>query len=238
MAWHKRSKEGEVRRQRQYYTLIASLPLLPPLERAERLPINRDRLQDRLRLLAPDDAAIVERAEAFITWQRQPLERTDAEVVAVFQALMLPGTPAALIEVVAFRMQQRTLMAALRRRQRGLPAPAADEPWGVGPWVAHIVRHWQEPDFRLGLLQPWVPQARAYLEAGDTLALERLLMQQVWTHLERLVQDNLFGFAAVLVYLFKWDMLQRWLSYNRPAAQVRFEALVGDITRDHQPLFP
>ena len=41
---------------RSYYTLVASLPALPRLEQAERLPINETRLVERLRMLHPEDA--------------------------------------------------------------------------------------------------------------------------------------------------------------------------------------
>ena len=61
---------------RQYIALIASLPPLPPFDRAERLPINEDRLAVLLRMLEGEDLAMVERVASFLAWQRQPMERT------------------------------------------------------------------------------------------------------------------------------------------------------------------
>ena len=224
-------------RQRQYYTLMSSLPWLPYFERAERLPINAVRLAERLSMLEPDDRMIIDRTLAFLDWQKQPIERTDAQVAAFFQdTVALTSSHPLLLQMIEYRMNERTLMAALRRRHKGLPAPEPPETWGVGPWVQHIERHWEESDFRLALMFPWLPQARQYLAAGETLALERLLMGLIWRQLERLTPD-MFSFEAVLAYLFKWDILQRWLSYNRDTAHTRFDALVTEILGEHDQLF-
>jgi hypothetical protein len=140
-------------------------------------------------------------------------------------------------ELIGFTIDQRTIMVALRRRHRGLPSPSPTDVWGVGQWVKYIEQHWDDPDFRLGNMYPWIPQARAYLEQGQTFALERFLMQQLWTHIDRLVPGNNFGFESVLAYLFKWRLLQQWLSYDVEAAKARFEDLVSEVLHEHQQLF-
>jgi hypothetical protein len=226
-----------VPRQRQYYTLISSLPALPRFERAERLPINEVRLVERLRMLDPDDRIVVERTASFLAWQRQPVERTDAEVVAFFRQMTdWTSSYPVLRQMIEYRMELRTVMAALRRRHRGLPAPAPAEAWGVGPWVSYIERHWEEADFRLAAIFPWIPQARQHLVAGETLALERLLMGLIWDRVD-LLSPDMFAFARLLAYLFKWDILRRWLACNRETAQTRFETLVMEVIGEHDQLF-
>ncbi|MEE8297174.1 MAG: DUF2764 family protein [Hyphomicrobium sp.] len=225
-------------RRHQYITLIASLPPLQFFDRAERLPINEIRLRQRLTMLQPADRRVVERTADFLAWQRQPVERTDTQVVALFQGMTdLAASYPVLMQAIESRMNSRTIMAALRRRQRGASAPTADEPWGVGPWVAHIERNWDDPTFRLSGIFRWVEPARQHLIAGETLALERLLMQQIWHQVDRIAHANMFSFEAVVAYLFKWDILQRWLSYNRAPAQTRFEALVTEVIGEHEQLF-
>jgi hypothetical protein len=227
-----------VTRRRQYITLISSLPPLPRFERAERLPINEDRLATRLRILDAEDRAIIERVADFLAWQRQPVDRTDAEVVTLFRNIgPVASRHPALMLMIEQRMNERTIMAALRRRHRGEAMPAAGEPWGVGAWVHHIENNWDDPDFKLGKILPWVPQARQHLEAGETLALERRLMTLVWDTVDLLSQGDPFGFEVVLAYLFKWDILQRWLSYERQAARERFETLITEVIGEHAQLF-
>ena len=224
-------------RQPQYYTLIASLPALPRFERAQRLPINEVRLAERLSMLEANDRAVVERTASFLAWQRQPVERTDAEVVGSFREMLdWTSSHPVLRHMIEYRMNERTVMAALRRRHRGMPAPAAGEAWGVGPWVRHIAQHWEEPDFRLFPIFPWISQARQHLVAGESLLLERLLMGVIWDRVDLLTPD-MFAFDTVLAYLFKWDILRRWLACNREAAQTRFETLVTEVIGEHDQLF-
>lgn len=224
-------------RQHAYYTLIASLPWLPRFDRAESVPISEQRLTERLRMLQPEDALVIERGLAFLAWRQHPTERRDREMIDRYQQMMAVITDPTLHELVAFASDVRTIMVALRRRQRGLPAPTPGEPWGVGQWVRSIEQHWDVPDFTLSTMHPWIPQARSYLEQEDTLTLERLLMNQLWDHVDRSIQSHDFGFEAVLVYLFKWSLLQQWLSHDTEAAKVRFDGLVSEVMHEHQQLF-
>jgi len=217
-----------------YFTLLASLPPLPRFDHTERLPITRERLVQRLRMLSPADAELFERAAEFLAWRRQSATRTDQEMIANFKKMEGHMALPTLRSIFYFPIDQRTVMAALRRRFRGLPAPAAGEPWGVGRYVNHIERNWDHPHFKLGAVYPWIPPARTHLEAGETLALERLLKNALWDHVDRSVPPYEFGFSAVLIYIIKWDILNLWLSYNIEDAKVRFEELVKEAT-DEQP---
>lgn len=223
---------------RSYYTLIGSLPYLIRFDQAERLPINVVRLEERLRMLEPDDAVLVERTAAFLAWQRQPVERTDAEVVSLFDdALEWASVEPGLLDMIEFRMNIRTVMAALRRRNSDKTAPEPGEAWGVGPLVRQIERYWDDPDFKLGQRLPWIQQAREYVESGETLALEKLLMDLSWNQADMMAQKDAFAFDALLAYLFKWDILNRWLSYDSGAAKARFEKLVAEVIGEHERIF-
>lgn len=222
---------------RVYYTLIASLPALPYFERARRLPINRERLEGRLSMLAADDRETVRLAVDFLEWQRQPFARTDAEIVARYRRITESVADPALSAMIGFRIELRTAVAALRRRHAGRPPPRPGEPWGAGRFVDHIVRHWAEPDFRLAPVFPWLSEARQKLEEEDRVGLQTLLMSVVWQHLSRLGEDPPFAFDALLVYIFKWDIVRRWLTYDEAQAAERFEQLLTEATGDHAPLF-
>jgi hypothetical protein len=220
-----------------YYTLLASLPPLPRFDQADRLPITRERLRQRFSMLAPDDAELLERAATFLAWQQQTAARTDQEMITNFKEMEEHMVQPILQSIFNFPIDQRTIMAALRRRFRGLPAPASGEPWGVGRYVNHIERNWDNPHFKLSAVYPWIPQARIHLEAGETLALERLLKDTLWNHIDRSVPSYEFRFSAVLTYIIKWDILHQWLSYDIENAKARFEELVTEVTHDQPRLF-
>lgn len=62
-------------------------------------------------------------------------------------------------------------------------------------------------------------------------------MSVVWHHLSRLGEGRHFVFDALLVYIFKWDIVRRWLTYGEEQAVERFEQLLEEAIRDHAPLF-
>jgi hypothetical protein len=213
-----------------YYTLIASLPHLPHFERAERLPISRLKLEQRLKMLEPGDAEDLARAEVLAAWQLMLAKpRTDAALVARFQEALAATRQPALRDYLAFRLGLQTLVAALRRRREGLPAPARGEAWGVEPWAGSIRTHWSDPDFRLAHAHRWLPEARRLLEAEDALGLDRLLLDVLWKELARIAEGQPFGFEAVFSFVFRWDILDTWLARDAAAARARFQQLIKEV---------
>lgn len=220
-----------------YYTLVASLPALPRFEVAKELPINPERLRRRLGMLDEEDLQAVEIAEAFLHWQRQPIERTDDQIVRHYEQIMGGTQDPTLRDLASFRLEIRTVIAALRRRRLERPPPMPGERWGVGRYVRRIQRQWHDPDFGLGDQLPWLAEARRLMETGEARALEALVMNLVWDYLDRRATMAFFGFEAVLVYLFKWDILFRWLTYAAEPAEARFEELLVETLGEHGSLF-
>jgi hypothetical protein len=212
-----------------YYDLIASLPHLPHFTRASHSPITRLRLDQRLRSLRPAHADQLARAEGLVRWSPDLLlGQSDAMFVAEYSRLKGESLDSRLREYLEFRMEQQTLVAALRRRLVGLGVP--EESWGVAPRVRSIRRCWDQPDFRLGALHPWLPQARDLLAAGDARQLEQLLMGAAWRRLDQCAEQGMFAFAAVFAFVFKWDMLQTWLACDADQGKNRFRDLIDKVT--------
>jgi hypothetical protein len=197
----------------------------------QHLPITQLRLRQRLRRLKPAHAEQLRRALPLVRWRPdRVLGRTDAAAAAEFAGLMHSTLETPLREYAAFHMETQTLLAALRRRQHGLGVPEATRSWGVGPRVLHIRRHWDAPDFSLGYVYPWLPRARELLAAGEARGLERLLMDVAWQWLSRCAERNMFGFEAVISFVFKWDVLQAWLACDANQAQIRFTELIDRVS--------
>lgn len=208
------------------YTLVmASLPWHGTLFGARRTPLSRLQLDRRLAHLTAPDAERLTRIETVIGWHRRRIDQSDPETLAEADRTVEALNDPVLASIVIERLSLRTLVAALRRRQRGDPAPDRRGRWGFGPWTAWIVRHWQEPDFGLGHLQPWVAEAAALLAEGDSLRLERLVLGQAWADLGRIGQDHGFDFPAVVVYVLRWHLIARWTAYQGESAAQRFDAL-------------
>jgi hypothetical protein len=217
----------------RYYTLIASLPALPHFAEAERLPINRERLERRLRMLTDADAAMLDLARRLTEW-RQPADLPDADFVRRYRAEAGGLANPRVAELVAFRLELRTVVGALRRRAAGRAAPGGTD-WGVGPWLRRLADRWSEPDFGLRPVLPWLPELRERLDAGDHLGVERLAFGLVWDRCRRIAETRQFGPEAVVAYVFRWDILRRWLSHDAASAAARIESLAAEALRMRRP---
>jgi hypothetical protein len=100
----------------------------------------------------------------------------------------LPST--FLRELLRFRMEQRTPLAAQRRRRQGETSPPREPGWGYGRWVGHIERNWHEPGLRLERVAPSVTEAERLLRADDSLGLERLKRAVTWAHRDRMSEGH------------------------------------------------
>nr|WP_207162272.1 DUF2764 family protein [Thiocapsa imhoffii] len=210
--------------------LLGSLPYHGPLFGAKQTPVSRIQLNQRLGLLRPDEAGCLRTARALIEWSQQETRRSDAAFLAHARARIDALQHPFVRELVIWRLELRTLVAALRRRHRGESAPL-DQHWGYGRWVELVRRHWNEPAFGLDVAFPWLPQAQRHLDRGESLDLERLLGTVAWNHLERVSDGHHFDFEAVVVYVMRWDMIASWTGDKDAAALERFDALVANAMR-------
>ena len=210
----------------QYVTLIASLPPLGQLFKAKQTPISRLKLEKRLKMLREEDAALLQQIEELVHWSHLPMERTDAQIVAAAKRFFEQVRNPILREAVESRLELHTIVAALRRRKRGQSPPSPGDSWGYGRWVGYIERHWTEATFGLQGMFPWISEANRLLNANDSVALEQLLFGVVWDKLGRLGEGHYFDFEAVVIYVLRWYLVERWCSYEEEAAVERFKTMV------------
>ena len=221
----------------KYATLMASLPYLGELFKAQQTPLSRFKLEERLKLLTEEDGATLKQILDLIRWHFLPIERTDAEIVAAAERFFQQVKNPLLREAVGFRLELHTIVAALRRRKRGEEAPSAGTPWGYGRWVRHIERNWTDPTFRLQGVFPWVAEANRLLQTDESVALERLLFGYVWRRLGQLGEGHYFDFEAVVIYVLRWDLIDRWVRYDGEAAVEGFRTLVDSGIGDFDKVF-
>ena len=222
---------------RSYYMLVTSLPHLPHFLKAERLPINPQKLRKRKSMLDPEDDTDIQRALDLLQWRRHPLSRTDREIDGRFREAMEKTRNVALRDFIDYLMAERSVMAGLRRKVNDDGPPAAGTPCGVGGWDRVIRSRWEREDFGLGHLFPWVSRARQFLTEGNSLELEKLLMDEAWRRLSRIAEARPFGFEALIAFAFKWDILARWLSHSSEESASAFTTLVQEVIGEQQPQY-
>jgi len=220
----------------RYYALVASLPRLLHFEQAEYVPITRQQLDSRLLELSPEHAHELDAAIALFRWRQPARARSAAGLIQEYAAALRVVTFPALREVVEYWMGQRTVVAALRMRQHG-ETQGTDEPWGIEPWVRRIDAHRDESDLGVRFAFPWIEQARAHVETSNAIELERLQLDIMWKKLTEIEGRTSFGFERVIAFVFKWEIVKRWLSYDAGAAKQRFQELIVEVICDHQQVF-
>ncbi len=208
-----------------YVMLISSLPSPEALFLAKQPPLSRLRLDQRLRVLTPEEADVLKQIENVVSWHRLSMTETEQDVIARAREALATLDSETLRLIVRDRLELRTCVAALRRRNRGEGPPPPGTPWGFGRWVGHITRNWTEPGFRLENVFRWLREADQLMKRDDTVALERLLLEQSYKSLQRLAGEHEFDFEAVVIYVLKWSIVDRWGRYNGEAAARRFEDL-------------
>lgn len=208
-----------------YTMLLSSLPSPEALFVAKQPPLSRLKLDQRLRVLEPKDVETLGLVEDALQWDRLAITFTEEDVLARVKKALARIDNEILNKVILDRLEIRTCVAALRRRQRGEGSPAAGTPWGFGRWIKHIEHNWTEATFRLDLVFPWLREADNLMKQGETVALERLLLTEAWKKLTRLAGQHEFDFEAVVIYVLKWNIVDRWSRYNSEAAKKRFEQL-------------
>lgn len=215
-----------------YYTLVASLPHLPKSFDVEYPPISRRALQARLVMLREDDAATLRQLQDFLEWERQPADRTDGEVVAEYRRIRSEVRNELVMRLIDHRLGVRTIVSAIRRRRMALGPPP-----GVGPLATIIRRRFEQPQFGLERAHPWIEGFERCLLTGDAVGGERLLYEQTWQHWWRLAAGYTFSFEAVLLYLARWTILERWTTRDAEAGRRRFETLMQETLGERDP-FP
>jgi Protein of unknown function (DUF2764) len=215
-----------------YHMLISSLPALPPQFDAGPLPITLERLQDRMRMLEPEDAREISRMSEILGWTRQYAEQSDAAVVKRYGELMQEVSHPLVRETLAIGMDVRLIVAALRRRRAGLGPPNV----GPGQWLEEIRRHFRRPDLGLGHVYPWIPQFDQMLGQRDSLNLYRNILRATWTYFKKRSDDYYFSFEAVVLYIARWDIIRHWQQLQPERGREVFEALVTEVLGEHAKL--
>ena len=222
------------RRSNSYHMLVSSLPALPPRFDVDRLPITFERLQGRLRMLEPEDAEEIERMLAVLRWGRQFEEPSDIAVVQRYDALMHDITHPLVRDILEYGMDARMIAVALRCRRRGLALPTV----GVGQWFDHIRHNFNQSDFKLGQVFPWIPEAERLLTQGDLLSLYRqYVLGATWTYLKKRAEDYYFSFEAVVLYIARWDIIRHWQQLQAERGRAMFETLVTEALGEYANIY-
>ena len=215
------------RQQTDYAMLMASLPPHPmSLWDQKNKPVSRLHLERRLSLLNEQDKQQLAEIESILHWAKMREENSDAEISAEAERVMQSVTNPLSKKVIVWRMELRTIISAIRRRKLGRDAPAKNERWGYGQVVPFIRKNWQVDDFSLAHRFAWINEANSLFETEQSVELEKLLLNLSWQYYESIGYSHYFDFEAVLIYVLRWNIINRWTQCDEEIAMRQFEDLV------------
>ena len=125
----------------KYTMLLSSLPVHPSnLFTAQQTPISEIQLEHRLTLLDEDDARDLALIIGLLHWSK--IKNWDeASIVKQSKAELEAIQNPFLKEIVCWRLELRTVLAALRRRHAGETSAPTSEFLGFGSWPGIVVKH-------------------------------------------------------------------------------------------------
>jgi hypothetical protein len=59
-------------------------------------------------------------------------------------------------------------------------------------------------------------------------------MDAAWQRATRIAGQDQFGFEAVVAYVFKWNIVARWVARDADAAGARFQDLIVEVSDGKQ----
>ena len=207
-----------------YYTLLTSLPHIDSLFNSKITPISRIQLDRRLSMLSASDREALLNVEQLIHWSHLGDEVDEEALINLAQRLLQTLKSPDLKELVSWRLDMRSVVAALRRKAKGGQAPTQTR-WSFGARYAYIRRNWNSPTLGLQHAFPWIPTVIDCLSREDYLTLEKTLLEAVWHKLNELSQKHRADFEAVVIYLLRWNLVARWTANDGEEAIIRFNEL-------------
>jgi hypothetical protein len=218
----------------RYLTLLSSLPANLSLFAAKKTPLSRLKLEQKLTLLAAPERQLLADIEGVLQWgylsaamKHEYLDDGSLLPVREIKRVLATINDRQLKQLVCEKLDFRTLLGALRHRHQNADQPLQGE-WTVSRFKHTIESNWQEPYFRLEHARPWLIEAKQLIDDDQPLLLEKLLLHTAWQHLSRAAAQQTFSFYSLVVYVLKWNIVERWTRYDGEAAASRFQQLIAE----------
>ncbi|KTD10819.1 V-type ATP synthase subunit A [Legionella gratiana] len=198
----------------QYYTVVCSLPRMKAQFQIEETPISRLQLEKRLKLLPVDKYTLAFTVEslAWTSWFMP--QQSVADLRNVFQRV-IDSESVFLRDILIWFFDLRSILAAVRMRNDKKEPPENPKECWITRWNYKLLRNWNELDFGLKSIYPWLPKVAVDIAKKDTVAVEKFLLSYIWKYLSMCERGHYFDFEAIIIYLLRWNIIQYWSQFNK-----------------------
>ncbi|WP_238400726.1 DUF2764 domain-containing protein [Legionella bononiensis] len=190
----------------QFYTVVSSLPRMSAYFKIKETPISRLQLEKRLKLLPSTQYELLIKIESLVwtSWFQPQHSLNETKM----EWLNLPKIDSALVrEVIAWYLDLRSILTALRmRNEKKIPPDGTTDYW-ITRWSYKLKQNWNQPDFGLQAVYPWLPKIAVEIAKDDILAVEEFLLVHIWNYLSIIETGHYFDFEFLIIYLLRWNII-------------------------------
>lgn len=216
-----------------YYTLLTSLPRHGRHYKVKQTPISRIQLEKRFKLLMQNERELLKEIE-FLVWQSWFSSNVSLKEIVTRAKKILALEQPFITEILYWYFDIRSLFAALRLHKMQTSPPDIPADFWFGQLTPRLINHWNDTDFGLRSKYPWLLEANKKLLQHEGLAVEDLLLTQIWQHLNAIESQHYFDFEALIIYLLRWNIVQYWSTFNETMAQNRLNELTTKIEQSKE----
>lgn len=217
----------------QFYTVASSLPRLNNSFKVSAAPISRAQLEKRLNLLPLKEAGFLFDLEKLVwtSWFMPKMQVIEA--VKLHQKIMSNEEPW-ICQIVDWYLDLRSIFAALRMRHDKKETPKNPNELWICTRAMKLIHHWDEPDFGLKAVYPWIPNIAAAIEHHDVLVVEEFLLNHIWLYLSCCEQSHYFDLEYLVIYLLRWNVVNYWAQFNENKAPALIDKLCMELLNVNQ----
>ncbi len=209
-----------------YYTLITSLPHINSLFDNRVTPLSRYQLDKRLAMLPEQEQSLLASIESLMFWEYLADDVNDQVLIRLATQTVNSIKSRSLRDLINRGLDRKTMLAALRRKNKGESMPTQNC-WSYGTRYEYIRRNWNSPILGLGGAFPRVHAIVEAMDKQNPLEVEKIILQCMWDNLDEMSVRHQFDFESIVVYVMRWNLVQRWVSHDKERASQRFDELVN-----------
>ncbi|KTC75957.1 V-type ATP synthase subunit A [Legionella birminghamensis] len=212
-----------------FYMLVSSLPRIPRHFKVSAPPISRTQLEKRLQLLPKEQLSQLYAIETLIwkSWfnPMQSVEQTKADYHKLAE-----HAGDYIGNIMRWFLGFRSILAAIRMRNSKRRRPEIPEDYWISRWGRRLINQWDEPEFGLKNVYPWLPKINTDIHENNSAVVEEFVLTEVWRYLARIETGHYFDFEALVIYVLRWNIIQYWSGYSEANLSDEVEKLVRAIS--------
>lgn len=198
----------------QFYMVASSLPRMNASFKIAEPPILRFQLEKRLKLL-PEETLRLLFAIELLVWSSWFMPKQSViETRKLYQNILEAKSPF-IMDIINWYLDLRSILAAMRMRKEKKEPPKDPQNYWITRWEHQLIQKWDEPDFGLKSVYPWIPKITNFIEKNDPASVEEFLLTHIWNYLSSMEASHYFDFKAITVYLLRWNIVNYWSKFDK-----------------------